>query len=922
MRLSMSKSFIILLLAMSGWSLLFARARFEDYALVLRDEPVAARIRARKELQSAPARRQAQVVATAQTRLRTDLARRGIAITGSVRILANAVFVRVPVERAAELRSLAGVKFVQRLPRMHRHLDQAVQLMGIPDAWNTVGGVVNAGAGVKIGILDTGIDQTHAAFQDPGLSAPAGFPKGDASFTNNKVIVARSYVAPLALGNGTPQDTRPDDLSARDRSGHGTAVAMIAAGEQNAGPLATITGIAPKAWLGNYKVFGSPGVNDFTSDPVVMQALEDAFTDGMDIVVMPFGTQPVYPAFAQDCGGVCDQRDFAIEQAVQNAINNGMTVVISAGNDGNVGSVQPTQNTIHTPGLVPAAITVGATSNVRFVYATVQAGGNNLTALFGDAPPPAQPLTAPLRDAAQACTSLPAHSLDGAIALIQRGNCDYNVKVNNTQAAGAVGAVVYQPAGNDMPEPMLGLTATGIPAVMVANTDGNTLESLIQASPDPPVTIDPTPQSQTAVANVVAAYSSRGPAIGTSAIKPDLVATGAGIYTATESSDPNGDLYNATGYTGVSGTTFAAPMVAGAAALVKQQNGGFSPGQIKSALVNTATQDVTGSSGAAHVTGMGAGKLNAAVAVSAGATVEPATLSFGAITALPVSLTLTLTNTSGAAVTFNLSADSAAIGLSQSSVTLNPGEARQISAQLTGSRPAPGSYEGFVTISGAGTTLKVPYLYLVGDGVPYNIFPVAQGSFIGAPNDTDWLIAFKLIDRYGVPVTSYPVTFHIVSGGGKITQGDPTTDKTGIAGAFVNLGPQPGDQIFNATAGGLTVEFDGYAHPLPVVSGVVDATTGQAGQGLKPGSTATITGRFLSDATKSTDPASPVIQLAGVTVSFDAPGISMPGLLSSVSSGQITVQIPAALAGQQSAQMKVSIGAISSNIVSVPLASQ
>jgi hypothetical protein len=319
---------------------------------------------------------------------------------------------------------------------------------------------------------------------------------------------------------------------------------------------------------------------------------------------------------------------------------------------------------------------------------------------------------------------------------------------------------------------------------------------------------------------------------------------------------------------------------------------------------------------------MGAGKLNAAAAVSAGATVEPATLSFGVIAALPVSLTLTLTNTSGAAATFNLSGDTAGIGLSQSSLTLNPGEARQISAQLSGSRPAPGSYEGFVTISGAGTTLKVPYLYLVGDGVPYNIFPVAQGSFIGAPNDIDWLIAFKLIDRYGVPVTSYPVTFNILSGGGIITKGDENTDKLGIAGAHVNLGPQPGDQIFNATAGGLTVEFDGYAHALPVVSSVVDATTGQAGQGLKPGSTATIAGRFLSDAAKSTDPASPVIQLAGVTVSFDAPGISVPGLLSSVSSGQITVQIPAALAGQTSAQMKVSIGPISSNIVTVRLAGQ
>src|SRR5262249_43164757 len=153
-----------------------------------------------------------------------------------------------------------------------RHLDQAIQLVGVPDAWNTLGGPPNAGAGVKIGIIDTGIDQTHAAFQDPALTTPDGYPKGDTNFTNNKVIVARSYMDRLIAGDETPEYDRPDDTSPRDPSGHGTAVAMIAAGETNTGPLAAITGIAPKAWLGSYKVFGTPGVNDY-SDPVVPQAL-------------------------------------------------------------------------------------------------------------------------------------------------------------------------------------------------------------------------------------------------------------------------------------------------------------------------------------------------------------------------------------------------------------------------------------------------------------------------------------------------------------------------------------------------------------------------------------------------------------------------------------------------------------------------
>ena len=128
--------------------------------------------------------------------------------------------------------------------------------------------------------------------------------------------------------------------------------------------------------------------------------------------------------------------------------------------------------------------------------------------------------------------------------------------------------------------------------------------------------------------------------------------------------------------------------------------------------------------------------------------------------------------------------------------------------QLTGTRPAAGSYEGFVTISGGSSTLKVPYLYLVGDGIPANIFAVNRGSFTDVVNQTDLLILFKLIDRYGLPVRNYPVLFKAVTGG-RVTAGDRTTDIYGLAGALVNLGSQPGDQIFTGSAGGLTVEFDG-----------------------------------------------------------------------------------------------------------------
>src|SRR5262245_32270547 len=155
----------------------------------------------------------------------------------------------------------------------------------------------------------------------------------------------------------------------------------------------------------------------------------------MDVVVMAFGVQPAFQALACPDND-CDQDKFSMEQAVQRAANLGMTVVVSAGNDGQQGVRTPALNTINSPGTVPTAITVGSSSNLHVLYATVTADGAPINALFGDAPLPAQGVTAPLRNAGQACTAQAAGSLDGAIALIQRGACDFNVKINNAQAAG------------------------------------------------------------------------------------------------------------------------------------------------------------------------------------------------------------------------------------------------------------------------------------------------------------------------------------------------------------------------------------------------------------------------------------------------------------------------------------------------------
>jgi subtilisin family serine protease len=116
-----------------------------------------------------------RVLAT-QRAVKEQLRARGIRITGEANTLLNAVFVAAPPDVAAQLASLPGVTRVERLGRFHLRLDHAVTLINVPAAYILIGSSSNAGAGIKIGLIDTGITATHPAFQDASLIPPAGFP--------------------------------------------------------------------------------------------------------------------------------------------------------------------------------------------------------------------------------------------------------------------------------------------------------------------------------------------------------------------------------------------------------------------------------------------------------------------------------------------------------------------------------------------------------------------------------------------------------------------------------------------------------------------------------------------------------------------------------------------------------------------------
>ncbi|HEV2446901.1 MAG TPA: S8 family serine peptidase, partial [Candidatus Sulfopaludibacter sp.] len=400
------------------------------YIVELTEQPVAAQAGAPRTgaLHSAAAERQRARVRTQQTAVRRAIEAGQGRVLGQVENVRNALLVRIDDARAASLAAIPGVARVSPERFFHLHLDHAIALHRAIDAWNQVG-PANAGAGIKIAVIDTGIDIGHPGFSDSSFSAPAGFPiadtPADMAYTNNKVIVARSYVDLLSS---------PDpDPSASDHVGHGTATAMAAAGVANAGPLATITGVAPRAFLGSYKVFGTPGVNDNATESAILQALDDAVLDGMDIISMSLGSD------------LAERPDYDPEvQAVELASSLGAMVVTSAGNNG------PNPATISTPADAPSAIAVGASNNDRlFAGSVLLPGGQSLVAVAAAAANSATPIAANLVDTSQfdgsglACSPLPPNSLTGSIALIFRGTCYFEVKLDNAQAAGAVAAIVY-----------------------------------------------------------------------------------------------------------------------------------------------------------------------------------------------------------------------------------------------------------------------------------------------------------------------------------------------------------------------------------------------------------------------------------------------------------------------------------------------
>jgi minor extracellular serine protease Vpr len=982
-----------------------------QYILILADPPVAERFASRDLLRTAGADSYRLQVEARQQGVKSDLAARNIKVLGSVSTVLNAVFVSATGDRFDELRALAGVAGVRPVRRGERHINKATQLANAPVAWTAVGGQANAGKGILIAILDSGIDQTHPAFQDTSLTVPSGFPKCNAqsdcqNFTNNKVIVARSYVPIIANAdprNPDPTSSTPDDYSARDRDGHGTAVASVAAATTTTGSV-TFNGMAPKAYLGNYKVYGSPGVNDFPPETVWEQAIEDALTDGQALsgqVVAVFSSGVPAMSGPLDQGATCGLSGTAacdpLATAFENAAKGGLVIAASAGNDGSSGLQYPSFASVSSPAFAPSVLAAGATTNSHVLLPGVSVigapanlqhiaaqGGDSLSALsFGIAVAQNAPLidVAQLGNDGNACTALPANSLNNAFALILNGGtCTPATKTTNAQNAGAVGVILYM-SNSSPPAPPEGVDQFTGPVVMVANSDGLALKSYIEANPGAVATIDlaGTEQDLTSystqfqfvpalAANQLASYSSQGPALGSYAIKPDLVATGGldvslmpdpndtnlppapGMYIAAQNFDPLGAVYSPNRFAAANGTSFSAPLVGGAAALIRQKYPSYTAAQVRSALVNTTSQDVTVDDfgNLVNTEWIGAGRLDAGAASAATVTAEPSNLSFGLLksgSSLPSPIAVSLVNhgsssvTLAAAVVTKVAATGASVAVDKSGVTIGAGASATLNVSLSGAVPAAGAYSGAVTLQGSGVSLQIPYMFFVGSGTAFNV-PFILGDSDGIAGQQLGYWGVQVTDSFGVAVANSPVGFS-ASPRGSMTfasaPGEPAcspasststiscpTDNYGYAWVLITLGPNPGTPTITVNAAGNRIPIGLTSRVQPTISsgGVLPAANVDAGTPVAPGSYVAIYGTGLSDVTDSNTFTMLPLSLDGVTASVDLPSahLSLPASFTFVSPNQVNVQVPWELQGQSSAQVKVTINEFEyGNVVTVPL---
>lgn len=351
-----------------------------------------------------------------------------------------------------------------------------------------------------------------------------------------------------------------DDEDPMDDAGHGTHVAGTALSN------GSLKGVAPDAKLLAYKVLSSSGSG---YDDDIVAGIERAVNDSADVISLSLGGS--------------GNPDDVLSQAVDNAANSGVVVVVAAGNEG------PDSRTIASPACARKAITIGATYKESYVSGTKTSELYILNDSVSEkidsesfeysASTPEGGITAELLFASLGYVeNFTQQNFTQKIALIQRGELYFYEKVQNSYDAGSIGVIIY----NDQPGNFLGTLTneSEIPAVSISQEDG---EYLLGLMTNATVTVN---MSVLAYEQFIADFSSRGPSYIYN--KPDLVAPGAFIC-----SSQWDDVYSEipcfdSEHVAISGTSMATPHIAGAAALILQKHPEWNPDHVKYALLDTA----------------------------------------------------------------------------------------------------------------------------------------------------------------------------------------------------------------------------------------------------------------------------------------------------------------------------------------------
>lgn len=579
------------------------------------------------------------------------------------------------------------------------------------------------GEGMRIGIIDTGVDIDHPDFGGsgtPGDGLTADWETDQVRFGLD--LVGDDYNAAAPETDHPVADVNPDDCQ-----GHGSHVAGIAAGN---GDEATggVVGVAPDALIGAYRVFGCEGS---TNTDIMLAAMELSYEDGMDVINMSIGSGwsswPQYPS----------------AQASDSLVEAGVVVVASIGNEGASGTFSA-----GAPGVSEKAIGVASYDNVKVTQHAFTYGEADTKVGYAPAtgaPEPPTSGTEPLvrlgetgSPEGSACTASGGITVDltGKLVLIDRGTCSFYEKALNAQTAGAAGVILANNVPGVINATVEGDQVITIPVVTIQQGPGVALNDAIEADGEEisltwteEVTSEDSP-----TAGLISSFSSYG-LTAELELKPDLGAPGGNIYSAYP--------LEKGGYASLGGTSMSSPHVAGTAALLLQARPELGTEQVRTVLQNSADPALwslnPGVGLLDSVHRQGAGMVDIDDAILSSAIVSPGKLSLGETDAGPVTRTLSVTNTSDAEVSYAIANNAETIvtgGIDYTpgyyyspssmvgpeTVTVAPGATQTFDVTITGppNDDAVGmQFGGYIELEPIGETsgdiLRVPYAGYAGD---------------------------------------------------------------------------------------------------------------------------------------------------------------------------------------------------------------